>query len=395
MQRTAASAQQKSAISEHGWLERNKGRHPWSFFLHSLFGLKLSLLFGFVCFTGTVATVSHEIEWLLLPKVRASASAEPASWGSLWDAARAAYPQVVFDGIARPASGLEDYLARVARGTAADGRAIEVYIDPGSGVVTGHSTGTTFHALMRGLHYYLLAPTEIPFYAITSLGLVMLLSLVSGLIVYKKFWRGFLRWPRFDKAPRVWWGDVHRLIALWSLWFVLVIGLTSVWYLVERPYWLAWESDAPRLAHPPPTLDRPQSDGARIDHWVALAQRQLSGLQVTAVSLPYTPDGVVTVQGQRHAWLVRERAHAVYIDARDDRVVQVRDAQAMGLAERIVHTADPLHFGDFLGLPSKIVWAAFGLALVALAVSGAVIYTRRTRDALARLARRRAVRGLA
>jgi hypothetical protein len=41
---------------------------PIAYRLHSLFGLKLSLFMAFVCLTGTIATVSHEIEWLLFPK---------------------------------------------------------------------------------------------------------------------------------------------------------------------------------------------------------------------------------------------------------------------------------------------------------------------------------------
>lgn len=378
--------------AQPGCLAREKGKRPWSFFLHSLFGLHLSLFFGFVCATGTIATVSHEIEWLLLPKVRASASAaQPASWGAMWEAARAAHPQAVFSGIGRPSSGYEDYLARVASGTRADGTSIEVYVDPAAATVTGHSIGTTFHSFMRALHYYLFAPTSIPFYAVTALGFLMLLSLVTGLIVYKKFWRGFFRWPRFDKPPRVWWGDVHRLLGLWSLWFVFAIGITSVWYMAEWAGWLEWDAQRPKLERALSPAERLMPDGARIDRWVALAQERMPGLHVTHISLPFEPEGAVTIQGQWQAWLVRERSNAVSIDPRDDRVIHVRDAQRIPITERVVHTADPLHFGDFFGLATKLIWVVFGLALVAMAASGAVVYAKRTGEATRRLARRRGV----
>jgi uncharacterized iron-regulated membrane protein len=177
-------------------------------------------------------------------------------------------------------------------------------------------------------------------------------------------------------------------VALWSLWFVLAIGITSVWYLAERAGWLQWEPDGPALEQPLEPAQRAMPDGAAIDRWAALAQARMPGLRITGISLPYEADGAVTVQGQWRAWLVRERSNAVAIDPRDDRVLHVRDAQAMPLTERIVHTADPLHFGDFFGLASKLVWVLFGIALVALAASGAVIYTRRTSEALRRLARR-------
>ncbi|MCG6120832.1 MAG: PepSY domain-containing protein, partial [Blastomonas sp.] len=49
------------------------------------------------------------------------------------------------------------------------------------------------------------------------------------------------------------------------------------------------------------------------------------------------------------------------------------------VGERIVHTADPLHFGTFGGLVTKLIRVAFGIALVAMAGSGAVIYAKRLR----------------
>ncbi|HKX96147.1 MAG TPA: PepSY-associated TM helix domain-containing protein [Methylibium sp.] len=359
-----------------GW-RRAKGQRPWRFFLHHLFGLQLSLFLGFVCLTGSVATLSHEIEWLLWPEVRADAGGTAVSWGTQWDAARAAQPQWALQGIGRGGSDEESYLATVVRARDAAGADARIYVDPTSGRVQGQASGVSFHAFMRGLHYYLFVPSSLMFYAVTSLGVVMLGSLVTGLLVYRKFWRGFLRWPRWDAPPRVVWGDVHRLAGLWSTWFVAVIALTSVWYLLEHAG-LDWEQPTPALARPLAPAERVAPDGAAIDRWVAAARRELPGLRVTAVYLPFGARGPVTVQGQRDAWLVRERSNAVFIDPRDGRVLGVRDAQAIGAAERWAHTADPLHFGNFGGLAVKLLWAAFGLLLCALALSGAVIHAKRS-----------------
>lgn len=87
---------------------------------------------------------------------------------------------------------------------------------------------------------------------------------------------------------------------------------------------------------------------------------------------------------------MRERANAVLIDPRSDAVVAVRDASSMGLAERWVHSADPLHFGNFAGLGVKLLWAAFGLVLCLLALSGAQAYAKRTAQSVRAGARRAA-----
>jgi uncharacterized iron-regulated membrane protein len=45
--------------------------------------------------------------------------------------------------------------------------------------------------------------------------------------------------------------------------------------------------------------------------------------------------------------------------------------------------ADPLHFGTWGGMTTKIVWFVFGLAMTALSVTGIVIYSVRLKKAYA------------
>jgi uncharacterized iron-regulated membrane protein len=80
--------------------------------------------------------------------------------------------------------------------------------------------------------------------------------------------------------------------------------------------------------------------------------------------------------------LVRERTNAVFIDPLTGRIVGKRIAHQMGVGERIVHTADPLHFGNFGGIATKLIWVVFGLFLTGMAGSGAYIYAKRTKIAI-------------
>lgn len=344
-------------------------RRPLAYRLHNLFGLKLSLFLAFVCLTGTVATVSHEIEWLLQPQVRATAGAP--RWGAMWDAARAAHPDGWLRGIGSYDRSDAGWFAKAASMALPDGREVTVLVDPGTARVTGEQQGVTFHSFMRGLHYYLFAPGDWGFYLVTALGFVVTGSVVTGLIVYKRFWRGLWRRPRFDRDARTWLGDLHRLGAVWSLPFLLIIGGTAIWYLLERDL-LAWET-------PPPVAAplRAQPDGATVDRWVATARAAMPGLEVTAVSLPWGDGEPVIVQGQWRAWLVRERTNAAYLDPVTGKLLGLRDAGRIAATERWVHTADPLHFGNFAGLGSKLLWVAFGLAITGLAATGAVIHGKR------------------
>ena len=351
---------------------------PLAFWLHSLFGLKLSLFLGFVCLTGTIATVAHEIEWLYKPELRATAVNGQPDWGAMWEAARKAHPQATLGGIGSFDRNDGAYFVKSVSATDASGQDFTIYVDPGTARVTGHEYGRSFQDFMRALHYYLFAPGTIPMYIVTSLGFVLILSLVTGLIAYKKFWRGFFRMPRWHRDVRTWFGDLHRLTGLWSLWFVAVIGLTSIWYFVEHAG-LDLETPEPTITTPTTT---PPIKGEQIDKWAALAQAQMPGLAITAIYLPYEPGNPVIVQGQWRAWLVRERTNAIFIDPATDRIVAKRIAHDMGAGERLVHTADPLHFGTFGGLATKLLWVFFGLLMTAMAGSGAYIYAKRTKLAM-------------
>lgn len=349
-------------------------RRPLAFLLHSVFGLKLSLFLGFVCLTGTIATVSHEIEWVLQPEVRGTSDGRTDNYAGMWALVRKRYPDAYIQSLGTYDRADSGYFARQADIVLPDGTARRLYIDPARMIVIGEGSGHSFHSVMRGLHYYLLLPTDWPFYLVTSLGFVLILSLVTGLVTYKKFWRAFFRMPRWHRSTRTWAGDLHRLIGLWSLWFVAVIGLTSTWYLVERA--------APSMETPDPLaqarhfLATPEPE--RIARWVAAARKRFPGISITFVQMPYAANDPVVVQGQWHAWLVRERTNAVFIDPATDALIDTRDAGQLSAIERWVHTADPLHFGNFAGLTIKLVWVLFGLLLTALCATGTVIYAKRT-----------------
>lgn len=326
----------------------------------------------FVSLTGTIATVSDELEWLFWPAVRSTA-AENFSWQRQLEAARRAYPDYRFTYIS---AGEGSYLATQLRAVMPDGRRRNVFVDPGTNQVTAESRAVTFKSFMRAIHYYLFVPGDAIFYLISSLGIVLLASLVAGIAVYKKFWRGFFRMPRWGKGSRTVWGDVHRLAGLWSLPFVFIIGLTSVWYLVERAMYRAGLDPEKTLQQT--ILAHPASHSVKsLDEIVRTAENALPAYRVRSISLPRDADDAVVVQGQTAAWFVRERANRVAIDQHSGEVLATRHTKDQPAVELWSHMADPFHFGDFGGLWSKLLWVVFGLALCGLSVSGVIIYCQR------------------
>ncbi|MGH7823673.1 MAG: PepSY-associated TM helix domain-containing protein [Candidatus Binatia bacterium] len=367
---------------------RTSGTKPLAFVLHSLLGLKLSLLVLFVCFTGTIAVVSDEIEWMASPKSRASGTDRRVSWETQYDAARAAFPLYRITYIS---AGEEPYLATRILATSPSGEIRIIYVDPATGKVSGDSGFITFRSFVRALHYLLFTPGDWGFYVITSLGFVLLGSVITGLLVYKKFWRGFFRMPRTDRGSRLFLGNLHKLFALWSVWFVVIIALTSVWYFGER---ILYRFDIDFEGHHAAlnlrewrSPDSQPPKHRRLDELVLAAQQALPGLDVKRIVLPSNPSEPVFIEGQGSAWLVRDRTNSVALNPYTGAVLSVRRAEDMAGLERWVHTADPLHFGDFGGLWFKLVWFLFGLIMCGLALSGALVYSKRASKALLKVSR--------
>ncbi|MET0366194.1 MAG: PepSY-associated TM helix domain-containing protein, partial [Sphingobium sp.] len=53
------------------------------------------------------------------------------------------------------------------------------------------------------------------------------------------------------------------------------------------------------------------------------------------------------------------------------------DGRDLDVHQRISEMADPLHFGTFGGIWTKLLWFLFGAALTAMAVTGTMIYALR------------------
>lgn len=357
------------------------GRRLW-FDLHSWLGLKLCLFMGFVCLTGTLAVFSQEIDWLLHAPMRVADGGEQAGWGEVLHAAQTAHPDWELEGIS---AGHTRLFAARAQMRLPDGKRRFVWINPYTARVTGDTGWFNTQRLLRNTHRHLMLPVAWGVPLVAALSIPLLLSLLSSLYIYKKWWRGFLKWPDASR-PRRLWGDVHRLAGVWSLWFLLLIGLTGAWYLVE-----SLGGDAPAA----PTLQLAEGgdrvapvDPAAVDTAVQTVRQQWPALDILA-AIPARDGGSILFMGEADAWLVRERANNIAVDLRSGQVMGRHDGRALSVHQRIAEMADPLHFGSFGGWPIRLLWLLAGTLLTGLCFTGVYLYGLRTVDSLRSAAKRR------
>lgn len=360
-------------------------RKRW-FQIHGWLALPVWVVFCFVCLSGTIAVVSHEITWLANPTARAANPDDlpRKPLPELVAAVRKAAPDAQVTNL----FALEPYLVTSIGLQLADGRPARAYVNPYTAEVQAISGGPTFIGFMRSLHGWLLFPWQhnysVGYYLVSALSVVTLGALITGVVIYRRFWRAYARPQlRLRAGTRVLMGDVHRLAGAWSLWFLLVIGVTGLWYLAQA---LLWHNDVEVWKHPDPVPlhEVPRTADGRppeaIDLTTALERARAASptMEPSFVTFPEFSRGHFGIAGAGENWLFDRYAYRVFIDPWRGDIAQVREPASMNALQILTHVADPLHYGTLGGIWTKAVWFVFGLLLSAMSITGFVIWGKRT-----------------
>jgi len=361
------------------------------FDIHSWIGVRLGILFFVVCFSGTLATLSHEMDWLFIPEIRAMGDREErASANLLIENFRKAHPNGSITFILHTE---EPYLCDIIY-KQEDGQRSYVFANPYTGAIQGE-VQLTFQRFFRDLHYYLFIPFQVGHFTVLLFGFLLLISLVTALMFYKKWWHKLFELKK-GKGSLMFFRSLHRLVGLWSVPFSIVFSITGIWYFIER----ADVGGVGTRANPRPPEIKSQSptavgsfDPLEIDWDRArtVAERSIPGMQVGSVLPPKSALHPIYITGYSQVPLVRQRANRVYLNPVTYEPVQVQRATNLGTIMYLNDIADPLHFGYWGGWVTKIIWFIMGLGISSLVLSGLWIAFKR--KAVQRLKRAQPIMG--
>jgi uncharacterized iron-regulated membrane protein len=336
------------------------------------------MLLAFICLTGTFATLGHEIDWLITPSLRVTPTAADSTpqWAAIAAKAAMHRPDARIVEIRAPEAAA--FAARVVVETP-DGERLYLNSHPKTGTVQGESRWYGAHRLLSKLHERMNIESDLIKIVISGLSIILLVSTVSALFVYRKWWRGFLRPVRISDA-RVGWGDFHRLAGVWSMAFAFIIGASGLLFFLSN---VGLGSTRPSPAGSPLTSSNTATLSAQLPQALASAQSVFPGLQITRVKFPDKKSGAFVFEGKSDAILVRDRANSIWVEPQTGRVLQHDTPATLDGWSRLHEAAQPLHFGTFGGYWMRYVWFIFGALLSALPVSGVAIYCLRLSRAAA------------
>jgi uncharacterized iron-regulated membrane protein len=219
------------------------------------------------------------------------------------------------------------------------------------------------------------------------MALLFVVALASGIAIYGPFMRRLaFATVRTDRSRRVKWLDLHNLLGVVILAWMLVVGLTGVVNELSTPLFALWQQTdvkamlAPMRGRPVPSVSEMSSPEAAFETVRAAAP----DMTATSILFPGSPFGspyhyVVWTKGRQQ--LTSRLFSPFLIDARTGKLAA---SVAMPWYLRALEVSRPLHFGDYGGTPLKILWAILDFVAIGVLGSGLYLWIARGRSPASR-----------
>lgn len=367
--------------------------HTWSSLLSTLFLLML-------CITGLPLIFADEIHhWTddHRPKEVRLTDGRPASVDSMVVAAKQAHggiaTRIVFDNAESELAVFTAPSWEIVRreestlvGTSFDsisGRMME-----GTRPMDASEMGVMDVILKLHLDLFIGFPGQL---FLGGMGFLFLTAIVSGVVLYGPFTRklafGTIRQKR---SRRVRWLDWHNLLGIVTFSWAAVVGATGVLNELSFPlYERHLATDVAAVIERWKGMPQPEeSTLASVDGALAAARRAVPDSDPYVLIYPGNRFGtphhyLIWMQGRTR--LTSELHTTVLVDGVTGKLIAVVP-QPWYL--KAVQISRPLHFGDYGGLPLKIIWALLDIVTIIVLGSGLFLWITRSRRTAAREAPR-------
>ena len=369
---------------------RRRWRARW-LDVHLVLGLSVGIVFTLLGVTGALLVFYVEIDGALNPLPAGSSDGVRRSHEAVFQALRQAHPS------RDRAWRLEMPMAAGQPVTARYYRAPEkarlafaplvVQVDPVTlRVGPARFWGEFAMTWIYDLHYTLLLDRTGKT-MLGILGLTLLVSLATGLWLWwpsGRRWRSALQWKRqAGPARRIY--DLHTLTGVYGALVLLVIVLTGV--MLEVPGWVnPWiDRVSPlRAAVLPRSSMEGRAHRIDVDEAVRVGQTRFPSAELRWIETPDGTEGAYRINlHQRGEPGRRFPKTNVWVDQYTGAVLAVRDPRTDRAGDTMLAWLHPLHSGEALGLPGRLLVLASGLAPGILLITGCLRWRHKRRAAQA------------
>jgi uncharacterized iron-regulated membrane protein len=205
-------------------------------------------------------------------------------------------------------------------------------------------------------------------------------AIVSGVVLYGPYMKK-LRFGtvRDGRTPRLRWLDLHNLVGAATLAWAATVGLTGFINELAAPMFSLWRSTEVRDVLAPLRHTTAPMQLASVQQAYDAVRRANPDTVPTSIVFPTSRFG-----SARHYLIWTEGATPLTSRLYTPALV---DGESGALAAvirmpwylKVLEMSRPLHFGDYAGLPLKILWALLDLCLIVVLGSGLFLWVARRR----------------
>lgn len=342
---------------------------------HSYLALLAMLPVLVVSLTGSLLVFKVEIDSVLRPHqmvVNATETSPRVNLDDLMTKVTEAHPQRVlagwelFDDKSR-----SDTAYVIKKGTQTWSK---IYVDQYSGTLLSEPKPMQHYLTdwLLELHYAFLLHFNGTVIGV-CIGLIMLFLGISGIILYRGFWRKLFT-LRLQAARRILFSDIHKLVGIIASPVFILISFTGVYWnlsiLLHEVLEHGFEEQHPFITKPYHATDI-SFEALRLD-----TAKQINSFQPFYLAIPNEPQMNITFYGEVDTPnpFISEYASTVTYSWQTGDLVSALDVRNASLWSKLDDSTRKLHFGYFAGIWSKIVWCIIGLSPVLLAFTGLFMY---------------------
>ena len=212
------------------------------------------------------------------------------------------------------------------------------------------------------------------------IGVVFLVALASGIVVYAPFMRKLpFGTVRKDRSVRLKWLDTHNMVGIVTLGWVAVVGITGFIITMTLPITLVWQNDQLAEMAAPYKDMAPPKELVSVDAAVATVRAAVPDAKVSFVAWPgsqFSTNHHYMVALRGDTPLTERLINPAMVDAATNKLTDLRE---MPWYVKALFLSVPLHYGDYGGLPLKIIWALLDIAAIVVLVTGLYLWLGRRR----------------
>ena len=338
-------------------LKANYRFHAWVGYICAWFLIVIGL-------TGSVLVFEEEISAAIHPGWHeVEVSGKSISLNTIEQKLRAQYSEHMLTGFKLPQSKTESLQASLLH----NGLFSIAYVNPSDGEILGLSTPHWRHILLKIHNALVLGDWGMAFLFLIACCMILLGS--SGLWMQRNILKKLFRRPRFARNPRLGFTDLHKMCGVPIYAFLIILGTTGALY-----NWPAFGKITSGKAETPgfgTSRRTHQAAQVSLDQTVTTAKTSIPDFSPSYLSFPRNNDAKLRVFGSVPGqYFFGIFASNVEIDATNGKILATKDIRTLPWQVKWRSFIRPLHYGNFGGIPVKIIYSLSSLSLVALSITG-------------------------